>query len=59
MKPLFMRIYNLSPAELKALDEYINKALANEWIREFKSSAGASILFALKKNSELQLCVDY
>jgi hypothetical protein len=58
-EPPFMRTYNLSPAELKALDKYINEALANKWIRESKSPAGAPILFAPKKNSKLWLCVDY
>ena len=28
-EPPFMRIYNISPAELKALDDYINEALYN------------------------------
>ena len=58
-EPPFMRTYNLSPAELKALDKYINEALASGWIRESKSSAGAPILFVPKKNGELRLCVDY
>jgi len=26
----YMRIYNMSPAELKALDKYLTKALAKE-----------------------------
>ena len=29
-EPPFMQIYNLSPAELKALDKYINEALVNK-----------------------------
>jgi len=33
-EPPYMRIYNMSPAELKALDDYINKALAKGWIQE-------------------------
>jgi hypothetical protein len=31
-EPPFMQMYNLSPAELKVLEEYIEKALAREWI---------------------------
>src|SRR5215471_11655333 len=58
-EPPYMRMYNLSPAELKVLGEYINKALAKGWIRESKSPAGAPVLFAPKKNGELRLCVDY
>ena len=54
-----MRIYNMSPAELKALDDYINEALYNGWIRESKSPTGILILFVPKKNGELRLYVDY
>ena len=46
-------------AELKALDEYLIKALIKDWIQEFKSSADASILFILRKSNELQFCIDY
>ena len=49
----------MSPAELKALEEYINKALAKGWIRESKSPIGAPILFVLRKSSELRLYVNY
>ena len=58
-EPPFMRTYNLSSAELKVLEEYIEKALARGWIRESQSSAGAPILFSPKKNGDLRLCVDY
>ena len=30
LKPLYMRTYNMSPAELQALNKYLNKALAKE-----------------------------
>src|SRR5438045_409803 len=55
----YMRIYNMSPAELKALDDYIKDALVKGWIHESQSPAGTPILFVLKKSSELCLCVDY
>jgi transposase InsO family protein len=58
-EPPYMRTYNMSPAELKALDKYINDALAKGWIRESQSPAGAPILFVPKKSGELRLCVDY
>jgi transposase InsO family protein len=58
-EPPYMRTYNMSPAELKALDEYINDALAKGWIRESQSPAGAPILFVPRKSGELRLCVDY
>jgi hypothetical protein len=49
----------MSPAKLKVLEEYIEKALMRGWIRESQSSAGAPVLFSLKKNSDLRLCIDY
>ena len=49
----------MSPAELKALDEYLTKALTKDWIWESKSFAGAPVLFTLRKSGELQFCVDY
>ena len=58
-EPLYMRIYNMSPAELKALDDYIKDALAKGWICESQSPAGAPILFVPKKSGKLRLCVDY
>ena len=49
----------MSPAKLKILNNYLNKDLAKDWIQEFKSLTEASILFALKKNSELHFCINY
>ena len=54
-----MRTYNMSPAELRALHEYLKEALAKGWIHESQSPAGAPILFVPKKSGELRLCVDY
>jgi len=59
MEPLYICMYNMSPAELKVLDIYLFKALERGWIHEFKSSVTIPILFALKKDGELQLYVDY
>ena len=56
---LYMHIYNMSPAELKALDNYIKDALAKGWIRKSQSPAGALILFIPKKSGKLCLCIDY
>jgi hypothetical protein len=58
-EPPYMRMYNMSPAELKVLDTYLSEALDKGWIRESKSPAAAPILFAPKKDGELRLCVDY
>ena len=49
----------MSPAELKALDDYIKEALAKGWICKSQSPAGAPILFVPKKSGELRLCVNY
>lgn len=58
-EPPYMRTYNMSPAELRALHEYLKEALAKGWIRESQSPTGAPILFVPKKSGELRLCVDY
>jgi hypothetical protein len=58
-EPLYRPIYLLSPRELIALKEFLEENLAKRFIRESKSPAGAPILFALKKDSSLRLCVDY
>ena len=49
IKSLYMHIYNMFSAELKALKIYINDSLSKEWIHKFQSSADASILFVLRK----------
>src|SRR5436190_14181896 len=58
-EPPYMQTYNMSPAELKALDKYLTKALAKGWIQESKSPAGAPVLFTPRKSGELRFCVDY
>ena len=55
----FDKIYNLSQSELKVLKKYITEQLNKEFIVPFKSSAGAPVLFASKKDEGLRLCVDY
>ncbi len=57
--PPFGPLYNLSEYELKTLREYIDKNLANRFIRPSKSSAGAPVLFTLKPDATLRLFVDY
>ena len=52
-------MYNISPAELKALEDYINDALTKGWIRESKSPAGVPVLFIPRKSGKLRLYVDY
>ncbi len=45
--------------ELETLKAYIKNNLASKFIRLFKSSAGAPILFDKKSDGSLRLCVDY
>ena len=56
---LFGPLYNLSKYQLKMLCEYIDKNLANRFIRHFKFSPGVPVLFTLKPDKILQLYVDY
>jgi hypothetical protein len=58
-EPLYKPMYPLSPRELVALKEFLEKNLAKGFIQESKSLADALILFASKKNSSLRLCVNY
>jgi hypothetical protein len=41
------------------LKAYLDKALQNGWIQRSTSEARAPILFVLKKDGTLRLCVDY
>ncbi len=52
---LFSPLYNLSDYQLKKLCEYIDKNLANGFIRPPKSSAGAPVLFTPKPDATLRL----
>ena len=52
-------LYNLSNFELVTLREYLDDALKREIIRHSISLVEASMLFVLKKNDKLRLCVDY
>ena len=52
-------IYNLGPVELETLKAYIEINLANDFIRLFKLSADAPILFDRKSDAFLWLCVNY
>ena len=52
-------LYNLFNTELEILRTHLNNALVKGWIQCSVSSAETSVLFVLKKNEELHLCVDY
>ena len=58
-KPTYRPIYALSKIKLKALRDYLDKNLKKGFIRPSTSPAGYPILFVLKKDGKLQLCVDY
>ena len=56
---LYNSLYNLFNTELEILRTYLNDVLVKGWIQCSVSSAETSVLFVLKKNEELHLCVDY
>ena len=55
----FESMYNLSVKELKVLQQYLNVNLKNEFIQPSQSSAEASVLFTLKSDRGLWLCINY
>jgi len=55
----YKSLYNLLNTELATLRQYLDNVLAKEWIKHFVSSTDASILFILKKNDSLCLCINY
>ncbi len=58
-QPLYSPIYSFGPVKLEMLRAYIENNLASNFIRPFKSPAGAPILFDMKPDGSLRLCVDY
>ena len=52
-------IYSLSAEKLNALWQYLKENMQKKFIKELQSSAKYSILFILKLNKSLRLCVDY
>ncbi len=58
-QPPYRPIYSLSKNELSILQTYIDKNLANRFIRLSKSPAGAPIVCVPKPNKDIRLYVDY
>ena len=58
-QPPYGPIYSPCPVKLEILKTYIKTHLKTEFIRPFKSFAGAFILFDKKTDGSLLLCVDY
>ena len=56
---LYESLYNLSEIKLVTLWDYIDTNLLNNFIKSFKLSVKASILFVKKKDNTLRLYVDY
>jgi predicted transport protein len=52
-------IYSLLERELKTFREYIEKNVAKGYIRSLKSLVRYLVLFVLKKNEKLRICVNY
>ncbi|KAK3575091.1 hypothetical protein QTP86_020705 [Hemibagrus guttatus] len=53
------QIYSLSIPEEKAMEEYIQEALAQGYIRPSTSPAASSFFFVAKKDGGLRPCIDY
>jgi hypothetical protein len=52
-------LYNLFNNELKTFWLYLDDALTRDIIKHLMSSIEISMLFVLKKNEKLRLCIDY
>ena len=59
ISPKIGPIYILFHIKLETLRNYLDKNLKKNFIREVKIIAEFPILFILKKNKKLRLCVDY
>ena len=53
------RVYSLSPKKLEALQKYFHENLQKGFISSSKALYVSLILFAVKSNGQLRLCVDY
>ncbi|KAK3531891.1 hypothetical protein QTP70_034396 [Hemibagrus guttatus] len=53
------RVYSLSLPEVRAMEKYIEEALAVSHIRSSTSPAAAGFFFVGKKDGSLRLCIDY
>jgi len=56
---LFISFYNFLQNKLIILRQYLNNALAKNWIKYLILSIDVSILFVLKSNNRLRLYIDY
>ncbi|KAF7342823.1 Reverse transcriptase-RNase H-integrase [Mycena sanguinolenta] len=58
-KPVNCKVYPLSPAEQKQMDEFIAENLATGRIRPSKSPMASPVFFVKKKDGSLRLVQDY
>jgi len=58
-KSSYELLYNLLNTELVTLKQYLDDVLVKEWIKHFVGLIDAFILFILKKNDSLHLCMNY
>ena len=55
----FFPIYKLTEIENLALQEFVKENLRKGYIRPLQSLIGYPVLFILKKNGKLKMCIDY
>jgi len=58
-EPFYQSLYSFSKKKLNILQKYLLKNLTLNKIRKFISLINASMLFVLKSNNNLKLCVNY
>jgi len=58
-EPFYESLYSFSKKKLNILQKYLLKNLTLNKIRKFISLINASMLFVLKSNNNLKLCVNY
>ncbi|GBG66958.1 hypothetical protein CBR_g74646 [Chara braunii] len=52
-------VYRMSPRELEEVRKQLDELLEKGWIRPSSCPFGAPVLFVLKKEGELRMCIDY
>jgi predicted aspartyl protease len=58
-KPVYVPGYRMSPREMQELQRQIKEGLESGAIRPSTSPFGAPVLFVVKKDGSLRMCVDY
>jgi hypothetical protein len=58
-QPPVQKLYHLSFKEMAELKKQLATLIDKEWIRPSTSPFGSPVLFALKKDNSLRLCIDY